>query len=582
MLLKIPWKKFNDRFLFLDRREMQEMLEMPMMLEILEMLEKEILDLVRLVRSPRPYSRLVRKAIKDITSLRMSKAFDHPLELLELPDFAGDKRDHQKATSWVTRYEKYHKLHPYKVGQYPALWSSQYLVEKAAVWYNNKGRRWDDLNWRETAHALWSDLAQKGDNSNLEEYCQTFDLLYEELYEDIPFYQAQRKFINGLKPMTRKDVESIWRKDKKMSIIQLQEIASTMEPLNEESLRRSRQHQNSNNNNSGGGGSNKSRGGNGGNNNGLSESTLNAMQPCDDDDIRLTRVERLTGSKYERWLRFDLDLSRHPVEAFADSGATNYFLAKRIIDLLGLELQQSTGRVRLEGGVQVFKNNQRYKMQGASHTCRLQYLETIPTEYNTVNLRGFERLVRKGAIPHLFVVRAEPEPAKAPELAPIEKTMQVQRQKAFKDTVKKAKLNEAAWNAKVKADAFVPGDMVLIRTKKPRKFEVDWYGPYKVVKAEILNSYVVKEPGKSPNKFLISGDRIKMAHIEGDLTKGWRMPRGRGRPKKVPIEQPPPGEKRKRGRPRRIRPVEDPDADYIPDFKPADREDLEEDDDEMV
>ena len=156
------------------------------------------------------------------------------------------------------------------------------------------------------------------------------------------------------------------------------------------------------------------------------------------------------------------------------------------------------------------------------------------------------------------------------------------RAQAFKDTMARAKTNEKAWNAKVKADAFAKGDMVLIRTKIPQKFEVDWYGPYEVVQAEILNTYIVKPPGKSPNKYLISGDRMKRCHVDGDASVAWRLPRGRGRPRKVAVEQPPPGEKRKRGRPRRVQPVEDPDGEYLPPFRPADEKDLHEDGDEEV
>ena len=159
------------------------------------------------------------------------------------------------------------------------------------------------------------------------------------------------------------------------------------------------------------------------------------------EGMRLSRMGRTPG--IERWMRFDLEVSGQSLEAFADSGATHCFIAKRIVNLLGLELQQSSGRVRLEGGktvdilgatelqwsygtfstttsckvldmdhdlilgedfwkeyrlvpdydtlgVQIQKDGVSHRLHGATNTCRLQVLENTPTEYKEINLRGFE------------------------------------------------------------------------------------------------------------------------------------------------------------------------------------------------
>ena len=187
--------------------------------------------------------------------------------------------------------------------------------------------------------------------------------------------------------------------------------------------------------------------------------------------MRLSRVGRTPG--FNKWMRFDLGIGEHRLEVFADSGATNCFIASRIVNLLGLELQQSSGRVRLEGGktvdilgaaqlewshgafstttscvvldmdhdlilgedfwrqyhlvpdydtlgVRIQKDGVTHHLSGAENTCRLQILENTPTEFQEINLRGLERLIRKGAQACLYVVRAEPD---SPErLDPVQKT----------------------------------------------------------------------------------------------------------------------------------------------------------------
>ena len=70
-----------------------------------------------------------------------------------------------------------------------------------------------------------------------------------------------------------------------------------------------------------------------------------------------------------------------------------------------------------------------------------------------------------GPTPELYDERVDPAPFLSRD-----------RAEAFKKTMKRAKENKAVWDKKVKGDAFKPGDMVLIRTKESKNFEVDWYG----------------------------------------------------------------------------------------------------------
>ncbi len=114
-----------------------------------------------------------------------------------------------------------------------------------------------------------------------------------------------------------------------------------------------------------------------------------------------------------------------------------------------------------------------------------------------------------------------------------------ERAAALQSTMTKALENKKKWDSQVNdKDKFQVGDWVLIRTKKPKKFEVHWYGPYQIVRKEILNTYLLKAPGGAAHKYLISGDRIKKARVEGRVTRGWRMPKGPGKPKKVTDDMP--------------------------------------------
>ena len=103
------------------------------------------------------------------------------------------------------------------------------------------------------------------------------------------------------------------------------------------------------------------------------------------------------------------------------------------------------------------------------------------------------------------------------------------RTETFKKIMQRTNENKVSWNTKVKNEIFAPDEMILIRIKKFKKFEVDWYESYEVVQKKILNIYVLKFFESSFNKYLINDDRIKLIYINEINLKDWRMFKDRER-----------------------------------------------------
>ena len=76
---------------------------------------------------------------------------------------------------------------------------------------------------------------------------------------------------------------------------------------------------------------------------------------------------------------------------------------------------------------------------------------------------------------------------------------------------------------KVKNEIFTSDEMILIRIKKFKKFEIDWYKSYEIVQKKILNIYVLKFFENSFNKYLINNDRMKLIYVNKTISKDWRM-----------------------------------------------------------
>ena len=103
------------------------------------------------------------------------------------------------------------------------------------------------------------------------------------------------------------------------------------------------------------------------------------------------------------------------------------------------------------------------------------------------------------------------------------------RTETFKKIMQRANENKAAWDAKIKNEVFEFDEMILIRIKKFKKFEIDWYESYEIVRKKILNIYVLKLLENSFNKYLISDDRMKLIYVNKAILKDWRMFRSRER-----------------------------------------------------
>ena len=136
-----------------------------------------------------------------------------------------------------------------------------------------------------------------------------------------------------------------------------------------------------------------------------------------------------------------------------------------------------------------------------------------------------------------------------------------ERAETFKKTMQRAKKNKKIWDAKMKNNVFTSKQMILIRTKKSKKFEIDWYEFYEVVRVEILNIYMLKSSKSSSNKYLINDDRMKLTNVDENIIKDWRMSRDRERSRKTAIEKSS-NLKRKRERSRKTRKKLNLDADF--------------------
>ena len=94
-----------------------------------------------------------------------------------------------------------------------------------------------------------------------------------------------------------------------------------------------------------------------------------------------------------------------------------------------------------------------------------------------------------------------------------------ERVETFKKTITKTKKNKKTWNAKIKNNIFKFDDMILIRIKKFKKFEIDWYNFYEIIRSKILNTYVFKSSKSFANRYLINDNKIKLIHINEILFK---------------------------------------------------------------
>lgn len=67
---------------------------------------------------------------------------------------------------------------------------------------------------------------------------------------------------------------------------------------------------------------------------------------------------------------------------------------------------------------------------------------------------------------------------------------------------------------KVTACSLQPGKWVLVRNEAKQKFESQWFGPYKILKAHPLGTYALAEPGGRVLRNLVNGRRLVDAFVD--------------------------------------------------------------------
>ena len=158
----------------------------------------------------------------------------------------------------------------------------------------------------------------------------------------------------------------------------------------------------------------------------------------------------------------------------------------------------------------------------------------------------------------------------------------------FKKIMTRVMKNKVVWNSKIKKKSFSSRDIILIKIKKFKKFEMNWYKLYEMIRSEILNIYVFKSLESFSNKYLINDDKIKMINVNEKIIKDWRMSRDRERFAKQKTMQLIESNdvafaneviiKRKRDRSRKI----DVSIDSNVDYKSSSQNELDEDLDDIV
>ena len=106
---------------------------------------------------------------------------------------------------------------------------------------------------------------------------------------------------------------------------------------------------------------------------------------------------------------------------------------------------------------------------------------------------------------------------------------------AFKITMTRVMKNKIVWNSKIKKFAFKSENLILIKIKKFKKFEMNWYDSYEMIRNKILNIYVFKFFENSFNKYFINDDRMKLINVDEKVIKNWRMSRDKEKSAKAKI-----------------------------------------------
>ena len=167
------------------------------------------------------------------------------------PDFKGLAKDHVVAHDWIDKHEDYHALNRHTIAPHErVLHSKQYLVDKAANWFNTLSgeprkewepfkaaffRRWDDPNWREHALESFQRLQQSGEYSDINDFNAKFTSVYEDIQELVLPFVARRRYIDALKPHTRINMEQVLFMRPQIDLNEMMSLAENFETVNKAS-----------------------------------------------------------------------------------------------------------------------------------------------------------------------------------------------------------------------------------------------------------------------------------------------------------------------------------------------------------
>ena len=165
------------------------------------------------------------------------------------PAFQGKKRDHDQVETWLFAHEQSLIVNDTAKARWTPT-AGQYLEDAALGWYRSLEQRirqpgdtweefvrlfrdrWDELNWLEKAMQKFATIAQKGDHNDIGDYNAAFQTLYTAQVNEVSEIFAVRRYIDGLKPRTRVNLETAQALNSELTLHQAFSNAVRFEEIN--------------------------------------------------------------------------------------------------------------------------------------------------------------------------------------------------------------------------------------------------------------------------------------------------------------------------------------------------------------
>ena len=186
------------------------------------------------------------------------------------------------------------------------------------------------------------------------------------------------------------------------------------------------------------------------------------------------------------------------------------------------------------------------RLNGLLGDCITKYLAGTPVKHWTVYLQQalFAARIRTHQTirywPFYLLYGVEPKLATDDKgVAPLQSDtrgyevplLEYARFDAQNKTTIRGQRNARYWNKNVQKPGLKIGDWVLVQNNFQKKMEKKWYGPYLIDEIRPLNTYKLLDPSGNYLERLVTGDRMKLAVVQGKPTI-FTIPRKRGRSKK--------------------------------------------------